>query len=315
LDIKSGYIVADKFSIEDKKLSVLKIGWILTLYFEKSYSMELRNSIAECFEEYIEICKENIRWVAHPKSYTWKRLAKEEVPTPTEWFESQKLDENDGWEFFYHGGNRKDEASHYTVRAVGTPKMLYDKRGRLSYISASFPPTWFENHKINFPEFVLNWCEKIKPLHGYGGIGILESPEYSVAQNYEKEVYALAKRFPGLEVDYPDVHVLYLRGGIKGINWITIMDEKWVEMLGGEKLLKSKLDTNFKIYGYSQGIAIQAGKNPEIGDVNRNLDPKYYRKLSKVSSSIRIKNHKRFHGITGFGPEETQAWIDRFDSD
>lgn len=166
---------------DDQGTIVIQISLLATFYFDTAHLPQTQKAVSECFEEYIGMCGENLRWVAHPKDYSWRRIGSYPVPLPKEWFQSQNLGEGDSWEFDYHGGKQPDEASHFAIRAVGTSKLMSEKRGRLSYIGFYLPLTWFADHPGNFPELVSNWCQKLRPLHGYGGIGISESPEYSVA--------------------------------------------------------------------------------------------------------------------------------------
>ncbi|MDM8542946.1 DUF3396 domain-containing protein [Desulfococcaceae bacterium HSG9] len=302
-----------KLSIINKGLCLIKVGLSLTYYFKKGYLFEVKSAVAECCEDYLSMCRGNIHWAAHPKNYSWCDLNKKNVPSPNEWFQTQKLDENSTWEFHYHGGEKKEEASHFRLQSVGTNKPLSEKMKRLSYITASFPPNWFNNNEESFLKLALSWASKLRPVHGYGGLSILDSPEVYIAQDYGKEVYALAKRFPGLEVDYPYLHVLYLDSGIKGVNWLTTLGQKWLSEIGGIISLNRSLDDDYKLYEYSEGVVIQAGPHPEIGDVNRKIIPKYYQKLARILKPIQVKEHKRFHGTEGFGPDETVEWLQRFD--
>lgn len=66
----------------------------------------------------------------------------------------------------------------------------------------------------------------------------------------------MARRFPGIEADYPNVHVLYLKNGIKSVNWLTILNEQRLSEVGGKVALEKQLDDNFKFYEYPGGIVI-----------------------------------------------------------
>ena len=54
----------------------------------------------------------------------------------------------------------------------------------------------------------------------------MESPYERIRTQYETTVYRIAKQFPGLEVDDPTGHCIWLEqeDGIKGGNWLTILE-------------------------------------------------------------------------------------------
>jgi hypothetical protein len=93
-----------------------------------------------------------------------------------------------------------------------------------------------------FTKMVLQWCEKLSPLHGYAGIYLALSAEQGAAMGAEPLVYPLVKRFPGIEFDFPITVKLKFKNGIKGVNWLTVLSDKFVSELGGIDTLKNGLD-------------------------------------------------------------------------
>ena len=303
----------DGFPIrDDSDRVVTRLGLLATLYFDNGYTEEGREAVAHCFEQYLELYRDEVRWAMDPDSAAWHEFDRRPVATPREWF-AEGRGENDQWAFQYHGGETEDEASHFQVHGLGARKWQSDAHGQLSYFSAALPMTWFADHEGSFPKVVLDWCRTLRPLHGYGGIGILESLDTGVAQQNEQTVYGMARRFPGLEVDHPLSHVLFLKQGIKGVNWLTILGDQWVEQLGGVAALKVELGEPFTVHEYPGGVMIQAGPKPQLGDVNRQQEIPEYRELARVLKSIRIQEHRRFQERTGFDPEKTLEWLARFD--
>jgi hypothetical protein len=291
---------------------VIQIGLLATLYFDNGYLPEKRMSVAECFDGYLERCGRHLYWTSNPDFGRWAELSRKSVPSPKEWLQTHALKENDTWFFEYHGGKTSVEASHYYIGAMGVRKWE-SKKGEIGFFRANFPLTWFDHHPDDFFSLVLNWCKIIEPIHGYGGIAIIESPELSTVQEHEDTVYAIAKRFPGLEVDHPIGHTLFLSKGIKGVNWLTVLDEKWLHKIGGYSELRKQIDIGFRLEQYPGGVIIQAGEQPDIGDVNRNHLPDHYVRLNRILKKIRVNYIRRFHNICGFDTEKTQSWISRFD--
>ncbi|HYO59189.1 type VI immunity family protein [Archangium sp.] len=297
---------------DDEGHVVLQVGLLATLYFENAGSQPVREAVAACFEEYRTLCGPHLHW-AHPSRRGFQKLDAPPDVDPARWLRDPSLQnqfEEEGWEFYWHGGRTKEEASHFRVHALGRPRRGQEELG---YFSASLPLDWFANHPGSFSELVLGWCRRLRPLHGYGGFGVMESTRLSLAQAYGPAAYGLARRFPGLELDDPLVHVLYLRHGIKGNNWLTVLADSWVKTLGGLELLTKKLGEGFTFHSYPGGVMIQTGPHPQLGDVNRRLEPVGYRQLAQVLRPIRIRSHRGFAAF-GLDKERSLAWLTRFDS-
>jgi hypothetical protein len=168
--------------------------------------------------------------------------------------------------------------------------------------------------------FRATWCTApdggevakwLNPLYGYAGYGILDSPSSIVADAYESAIFTIAQRFPGLEADYPIAHSLST-DGIKGVNWLTILANRWIDQLGGLPALKAM---NSGFLKYPGGVVIQAGDQPQIGDRNGNVWPELYIKLNTAVRPVRARKTYPFqhYGENRFDPKSSREWLARFD--
>ena len=305
--------IEEKLAIVVNDMVMMQIGLLCTLYFDTAHECETRETIIQIADEYWSECGENLRWMTDPKTYHWKALKGCPVPKIREHI--SKLSENHSWQITLHGGPHKDEASDFRFEAAGTPAWEL-KKNYLSYMQVCFPLTWFADRKRKMPALILNWCQKLKPLHGYGGLGILQSLNTAKQDRYESHAGAIARRFPGIEIDYPLSHALYLKNRIKGGNWLTVIGEDLVGELGGMDQLEEKLGSGLRLHSYRGGALIQAGPKPQMGDVNRQRIPELYKKLAQVLKPIRIKEYPvSFHhaGENRFNKEISNQWLRRFD--
>ncbi|MDY6994779.1 MAG: DUF3396 domain-containing protein [Pseudomonadota bacterium] len=306
--------IEDNLSITDNENRiVLQIALIATLYIEKGHTLQKREAIADCFQEYRSRVGEHLIW-AHSGKKGFQKLNEANIDDPNQWLRRSDWDIRSGWEFFWHGGEQKDAASHFRMRGFGARKKDSELHNALSFLNVCLPLTWFADHLGGLPSTLLHWCQKLDPIQGYAGIGIVDSPNRFLSPRYEGMIYTMAKRYPGLEIDYPLNHSLWLKNGIKGGNWLTLLGEHWLNQLGGSRILTEKLGEAFKIYEYNNGIMIQAGDKPELGAVNRKLYPRHYPKLAKILKPIRIKEHPGVHSTGPFDKEEFEAWLARFDA-
>lgn len=289
----------------------LVLGWLATVFFENPWTRPVREAVAELGEHYIQQFREHLVWAQHIKTAQMYPIDKNRVPTPGQWLPQHE--DGETWWFGFHGGEQEDDASAFQVSALGSDDAVKD----LGYFHVRLPLSWFSEHPGSFPEFVLPICKRLRALSGYAGIGFLLPLSTEGRTHGEALVTPLASRFPGVEVDSPISATFQLREGIKGVNWLTILSDRWVEAAGGRDYLRMRLDEpTFPFYPYDGGLMIQAGPKPQIGDTTRDLWPEHYVTLQKVLKKIQINTYTRFH-MGGPGPRmdhpASLAWLFRFD--
>jgi hypothetical protein len=207
--------------IEDDQV-LCCVGLLVTLYFRDGHTREKREALWRCHERYWETAGAHLRWGSHPGTGRPVELSKKKLPPLREWLD--QLPEEDELDVSYHGGRHKDDADAYSL-SLYTSRLNPDK---LSFFSATLPFSWVaQNPAGSFVRLVRDFCEYLQPFHGYGGMAAISHVSHSKARESRRElsVYALARRFPGLEVDYPVSHLRHLGKGIKGVNWLTVLSE------------------------------------------------------------------------------------------
>jgi hypothetical protein len=287
------------------------------VYIEDTYKPEVREAIAACCEDYFQRYGQHLRWALHPDTRLMERFGAGKGSNPRAWLPA--LGEEESFSLIYHGADWDRGAGAFSLKALGTERRPFTELG---YLRVSFPVLWFSDHPGSLTSALLDICRRLRPVSGYGGIGVIESPDITKSQRYEPIVYELAQRFPGLEVDYPVSHSIWLaegEGGIKGVNWLTVVGDRWLAKLGGTDAVHADLaalDRRFLVHRFDGGVMIQAGPRPELGDAESNDWPELYVKLSKYMEPIRIKRHRPFQHVDpgfGFDKERSEAWLRRFD--
>ena len=297
--------------VKDKDGRVaLMIGLLVTVFFEGQGSREMRERVADVAQGYVDLVRDHLRWTVPPNARREYPINSARTRLPREWLPSHP--DGEYWSFDLHGGETAKAASGFHVHGFGSQ---YIDTG-LGFLHLSFPLLWFAGPDAGtFPDYVLKVCQKIRPLSGYAGIGVLESDDGYVQDKYQPIVREFAERFPGLEVEARVEHTLHLRTGIKGVNWLTILGDRWLEEMGGLEHLRTLLDESFGLYPYDGGVVIQAGPKPQIGDAQANRWPQSYVKLAKVLKKIQVKDHYPFHfgGPGRMNHQASLAWLFRFD--
>lgn len=161
----------------------------------------------------------------------------------------------------------------------------------------------------------LRWCALAQPVHGSAGfVFIFESKQNS------EHTQQLFKRFPGFDFLHAGMFSMQARdihNRIKGVNWLTVLNDALVEELGGRDKMHVALQPICKVHDYPGGVVIQAGAYPQIGDTWRGDIPEAYRLVARYTQSIRFEDYDQdglFRVPEGLDDkEETLAWIRRFD--
>jgi len=306
---------------DERGREVIQIALLTTLYLDDPFSRAKREAIASCCDDYFMRCGQHLRWALNPDTRRMEVFGKGSGSTPSAWLPD--LGEEKSFSIIALGAQHPWGASSFYLNTFCGERRPYEKLG---FFRVAFPLLWFADQASSFPEVVLEMCRKLQPSSGYGGIGIMDSPDVSLSGHYQPIVYELAQRFPGIEADFPIEHGIWLtqgregdRGGIKGVNWLTVVADRWLAELGGADKVEADvraLDDRFIVHRYGAGLMIQAGERPQLGDSERDRWPELNVKLSRYFGPIRITRHCPF-GQTGAGPrftkEEAIKWLRRFD--
>jgi hypothetical protein len=292
----------------------LMIRLSATFLFKDPWTREAREAVTDVAEDYLKKFQADLKWVKDHRSEKVPiyPIAKKKVPFPREWLPNHP--DREGWEFGFHGGERERAASDFLIEGFGVEHRAHGQG--LGYLHMHLPLRWLVDHPSDFPQHVLKTAERIKPLSGYAEIGFLEPLSNAVRDRAQTLLTPLAQRFPGVEVDDLTGHTIWCENGIKGVNWLTVLSDRFVEEAGGLDYLRIRIpEPLFPFFKYDGGLLIQAGPHPEIGDATQNRWPRHYVTLAKVLKKIQIKDHCPFHYGGGGRMDKamSEAWLFRFD--
>jgi hypothetical protein len=287
-------------------------GMALTIYF-CSPAAEFRDGLTQCLEEYLDRWEPSLAWYADqdvgrfgPASarllrYPIQRIRNVKRPMPF-------------FSFRAFGG-----PSHEAASSVGIAALVRENEPRkLSYLRVTFPVDAYRGTEgaAAFVDLAHVWASRLPLLHGYGGLALNRPEASGPRQRYSAAVFALAARFPGFEVDDCGGTVLVAQDAIKGVNWLTLLADRFVESLGGVPALRAKLSAAILLHPVpGRGLIIQAGPAPAVGDVNRGDRLPLYGEVARALQPIRLKTHPDLGPAESgsFGAKGTAAWLRRFD--
>lgn len=164
-------------------------------------------------------------------------------------------------------------------------------------------------------------AEWLKPGHGTAGHALIPDFGFGTAGHGALAWPTLA-RYPGF--DWPDAGIWSVRvradeaRSIRTIGWLTVLDDEFVERLGGPRTLEANLDPEVAVHRYPGGVVLQAGPVPQIGDRKRGEIPVAYQKVWQATETLHFTAFKPNRGLFGvpspLSPgDASRDWVRRFD--
>jgi hypothetical protein len=295
--------------VEDGKV-MCGVALLVTFYFLGGGTPDARFRVVRAFERYQAAIGPKLVWGADPKTGTPKRISGTTIADLASWVPS--LASDDALDAMFHGGRRKDDASLYTVQILSRSL----RPAELSHFSVSLPLEWVASNELAaFTSLVLDLCKLLRPSSGYAGLAAIPHVNASRFDRSLELALGFAARFSGLEIDLPASHSIYMeqKDRIKGVNWLTILDNTWIARLGGLEEVRAGLGPEVELHAYDGGIVIQAGPQPRFGDVNREESMTPYRQVAKTLLPIRIDSIRALALAFGFDEARSNRWLRRFD--
>ena len=283
--------LGDIVSIQHDKGVLLKLCVDMALYTEAFSSREQREAVLQVFDDYCGLYQDKLRWTTNPRTGVWKRLKHgiADYLQPKEWL--QDTDSGDGWEFVYHGGEQKMDATDIMFYASGEPFYSVNHHC-LSMAVCRFPLADVFGQRISIPNLMKKWCAMLQPWHGRAGLSIGRSFGYEDKTLSRLTETELLLRYPGLQF-WEHSEGLYfvqqgggLYDGPRCADWLIALSDHFLEKLGGKAAIIEAMQP-LPVHEYTQGLILQAGEYPQLGHYAENGIPVDYVRIGKIIEPIR----------------------------
>lgn len=195
------------------------------------------------------------------------------------------------------------------------------------FVNSGVPTSTFRvtlpiDHPMATPDQFARWALDFEAVKS--GEFVTGGCDYSLNYNdgrgtaVESRARALCRLYPGLDYWEHPIHLWLHRYEpktqellplVKRAGWITLVNERSVEVLGGEAKLRDALkhDPAVRIHQLARGLALQSGDAPRLGDLSR-LDVPY----RSVAAAIRPVRMERV-GSVGYADEWMTEWLGMLD--
>ena len=186
-------------------------------------------------------------------------------------------------------GAQHQDASHlkFQVHGFEIKSKLFQK-GRGNAISLNLPASGTSADHDVLKELFIQTCSVMPIRSGIAGL-VMECSRYDATAS-ETHAWATGMRMRGLDIcriplDCQAVGV----DGLKGVGWLTALGHTLLEQLGGIERLRQGWPSDISLIETPHGVVIQAGQQPQLGDVNRPDTLALYRAVyKKVAGLIEI---------------------------
>jgi len=204
-----------------------------------------------------------------------------------------------------------DEAPQYGFTLADRDKDK-DQPDSLTLVQMTFPPVVVdEAHVENLCGFIDQCTALLKPVSGYCAPSLLPSESrQSVAL---AKIAGIALRHPGYDVAVNDLTQLDIGHKVRGARWITLLGPALQERLGGIEQVKRALPKEIEVRDVAGTATIRAGKTPELGDRNQQVDTPLLRDVARLLEPITLFGEvDMLSNFANFDDNLLRRWERRF---
>ena len=143
---------------------------------------------------------------------------------------------------------------------------------------------------------------------GHAGYGV-QYDEGDLDDERDERIGAWCRRY--LCVDYRDFAASceFMGSNIKGVGWLTFLDKDFAKQVGGIAGIKKKLPAGALVRELANGLAIQAGAEPILGDKNCRENIDNYKAIFRLVEPVVVQEDL---ALPGFEDDGSIEWVNRF---
>jgi hypothetical protein len=211
-------------------------------------------------------------------------------------------------------GQKYQDAPTHKIDIYGLEsKSSLFARGRSNVVSMAFPAELAREAAGELRNIVVELAATFPYISGQAGFAF----EVSRYESEESQTFAWSKsmRHRGIDIARPALDAIAVgHDALKGVGWLTLVSGPLLSKIGGLAKIKRELSKEIVISEVGEGVVLQAGPTPEMGDTNRkDLLPLYQEVYKVLSPLIQIAASRApSFDIDENYVEKTRQWYERF---
>jgi hypothetical protein len=260
---------------------LVSVGFAISLFFDRPFA-EIRQQVLACIElMQSQIPKDALRWYATETMAKHRAVTKRVLSMLPTWL-APSAPTREYIALELKDGVRAEDAPHHMLQ-VFSEEFPDPEEGPINarILRLFLPHEAGQDRSAEMAQFVVRLCQTAPCRHALAGYALMCS-RYS---DYESQTQAVAfgMRHPGVDilVDIADASLVG-SDSIKGVSWLTMIDMRFVDRLGGIGAVRSSLTDGVELIELDDGVILRAGVGPKIGDTNRRDTLPEYRTVFAV---------------------------------
>jgi len=240
-------------------------------------------SVLTTFEEYLKIIPENaLRWGAvGANAGEWRRIKSTTFAQCRAQLKPEAVRARPLTAFELTDGEVGGSAPSYGITIIGHPFEPKFPHKR-ALVQLYFPIAVTEDAVVDdFVETVCRLAALLPYVSGYASPGL-----HCAGLDSRKQARAIARRYPGYDVQDNAVGRRTINFKVRGARWLTFLGPDISSKLGGLQTLQLIFKPPIQILQIGDGVLIRAGKQPELGDVSRGIGTPLLRAVAKVIEPV-----------------------------
>src|SRR5215467_7884842 len=250
--------------------AILKEVFVIVFYFDSPHLL-LADSIAETIEDYTKLVGFELLSVYYDNEGEPQPLDSSALSNLIQSrFFGRYQAPNSNIMLGSNGAGPRDCFLWYNGKALDVPEFADE----VGYLWCWMPRAFYLEFRTKTLQFLASLGSRLPFTFAYASLGL--------AERRKREMQALAKRHPGLDIAQPLCVSADLDHRAGGSYWTTFLGKRLTEACGGLTTLRASLPEGIRITDLEEGkTSLILGDDPEIGDVNKHELLPNYRALAK----------------------------------
>jgi hypothetical protein len=261
-------------------------------------------AVLDFYRRSLELVRPHVTFFCASRKFILKPIKTSTFEVLPHWL-SPETAEQDVYLFRLESGRTAKEASD---RAFDLYEFIFP-----GYVRLVLPLEYLtEVGAAAFAALAKSLAGQMRFISGWGGYSMNALMDYRPPAYYSA-VYAISRRFRGMQVGMAGDCGRYSRQSLTRVNWLTFVGNEFLARIGGRDRLRPQLGEAITVHDLPHGVMVQAGPEPRFGDVNRQEDLSHYHQVGRALRELAIPERDlgRDNSI-GDDEENTRDWLYRF---
>ncbi len=199
--------------------------WSLVLFFE--------GPLAEHAEGVLDFYREGIDWIGEHLRYhqtgTMKKPRRLKIKTNAEKQDLLFINEKSPHIFKLF---LESDSSATTAPGYGLV-VYYNGIKTVGALRLFLPAEETASNEAIYAERARQAAARLRFSSGFAGFGLSRAEEADISCEYRPDIYFVSRRYRGVNVGELLQGMYAIPNGIRGVNWLTFVGQRWLEPIGG----------------------------------------------------------------------------------